>query len=163
MIISLGDDADFKINDLIGEGIFTAQDWAAACRSDAVVPVVQAQDGAAALLQFVVMTLCGHLFLSVVGGVEAEELWAGSGEPRLFVFQEHIVAAVVGTVLLWTNVIFVQALLSGAVDAVGGGATLIWIAVHVLLQSRKEGVHISVQVDVREVVLAISAAVLPLS
>ena len=91
------------------------------------MPVVQAQDGAAALFQLVVMTLGGHLFLGVVGSVKAECFQAHSGEPQFFVFQNHIVAAAVGTVLLGTDVIFVQALNSGVVDAMGGGVTLVGV------------------------------------
>ena len=132
-LLGFGDEADAEVDGFIGQAVLFDQLRTAAVGANTVVLIVQAQNSAAALLQFEVMTLIGQFFLGVVGCVEAEALGADNGKAQVFAFQNSVVTVTVRAVLLGTDVVFMQ-----AGDGVGEQTVPYGIAlVHIVLDGAK--------------------------
>ena len=76
------------------------------------------------------MPFRGQFLLGVVGCVEAKALRADNSYAQIFAFQHSVVAIAVGTVLLGTDVIFMQAGDGVSKQAVPCGVALINIVLH---------------------------------
>ena len=75
-----GDQFYGKAESLVVECVFVHDLGSAAVGTDAVERIVQAQNGAAAVFQLVVMSLGGQLLLGIAGSVEGEGDSADGGE-----------------------------------------------------------------------------------
>ena len=124
-LLDFGDQTDTEVNGLISQAVLLHQLGTAAVGADTILTVVQAQDGAAALFQFEVVTLFGQFFLGKVGGVEAEALGADNRHLQIVAFQNSIVTIAVRAILLGTDIVFMKTGNSVLKQAMPCGAALI--------------------------------------
>ena len=129
-LLGFGDKTDAEIDGFVSETVLFHQIGTAAGGTNAVLPVIHAQDSAAGLLQLEAMALSGQFLLSIVGCIETKALRADKSYAQILTFQHSVVAIAVGTVLLGTDIIFMQAGNGVGKQAVPCGVALINIVLH---------------------------------
>ena len=88
--------------------IFVCQLWTAASGTDTDLAVIDTEYGVSGFLQFIVVSLCCQLFGCIFGEVEADRCLIVNGQFLVGICCAHIIAVIVASVLLRTDIVFVH-------------------------------------------------------